>query len=141
MNPEYWGSSCWKFLNCVVLNYPKYPSEYDQIKYKNFFTSLQYVIPCKLCSDNYLRHLYDKPLTKEVLSSRYNLLLWLIDIHNEVNKENNKPILKYEDAINYMYNDYDNFMNNDDSNNNITLYIIIIIILVLLFAFIYYKFK
>ena len=41
-------------------------------------------------ANNYLIHIKKIPLTNEILSSKENLINWLILIHNEVNKINKK---------------------------------------------------
>ena len=45
-------------------------------------------------------------LTPEVLNSKKALIEWLIDIHNEVNKSNNKPELTYKEVIQTYINLY-----------------------------------
>ena len=47
------GPPAWIFLHSITFNYPVKPSKETQIQYKNFFESLQFVIPCHKCQKNY----------------------------------------------------------------------------------------
>jgi hypothetical protein len=97
IKPSVWGPHGWKFMHYVSLGYPVNPSQEDKQHYKNFYESLQYILPCKTCSKNYSKNLKDHPIDSS-LSSQGDLIKWVIDIHNKVNKEIHKPILGYEEA-------------------------------------------
>ena len=77
---------------------------------------------------------------KEIDSSKL-AFQWLIDMHNEVNKLNNKKIYSYEEVNNYYLNLYNSgqpdmrYINNQSNYK----YIIYILILSLLF-YIFYNF-
>ena len=79
-----WGAPAWLFLHTVALNYN--PERKDM--YKNFFESLQGVLPCGACRDNYLRIITNKvPLNDKVLATRESLAFWLFQVHNQVQTE------------------------------------------------------
>ena len=99
MNPKIWGPSAWIFLHSVTFNYPDNPTEEIKNKYKVFFESLQFVLPCEKCQNNYKKKLVKYELSPEVLKNKKVLIEWLIDIHNEVNKSNNQPSLTYKEVI------------------------------------------
>lgn len=99
IGPDTWGPPGWKFIHYVTLGYPFNPSQEDKLKYKNFLLSLQDVIPCIICANNYKKHLLEYPLNDLVLSSKLNLIHWGIDMHNAVNKINHKKIYKYDEGI------------------------------------------
>ena len=99
MNPKIWGPSAWIFLHSVTFNYPDNPTEEIKNKYKVFFESLQFVLPCENCQNNYKKKLVKYELSPEVLKNKKALIEWLIDIHNEVNKSNNQPSLTYKEVI------------------------------------------
>jgi hypothetical protein len=86
MNPKKWGPKAWFFLHSVALNYPLNPTQEDKNNYKTFYSSLQYVLPCSVCADNFKKHLKILPLTDSELSSRQNLFLWTVKFHNKVNQ-------------------------------------------------------
>jgi hypothetical protein len=100
MLPEIWGKYAWNFLHLVTLDYPDHPTEEDKQNYHNFFNSLKFVLPCAKCRYNLSHHLKKYPLTNEVLSSKDNLIKWVIDLHNVVNYYTGKPMLTYAEALN-----------------------------------------
>lgn len=105
MKPEIWGPHAWIFLHSVTFDYPDNPSPHIKEQFKNFFESLQYILPCEMCREHYKHNLKRFPITNNVLKSRKNLIEWLIDIHNNVNKSNKKPKLKYQEVVK-KYLDY-----------------------------------
>lgn len=124
IGPEFWGPPAWKFLHIVALAYPENPNEYEKQSYKNFYTIIKDILPCKLCGEHYTQHLKNYPLDDIILSSRENLVKWTIDIHNEVNKLNNKTVYGYDKAIELITQPY--------QQSNSLLYLFIGIILGLL---------
>lgn len=130
MDPSVWGPPAWLFLHSITFNYPDKPSQNDKKYYSIFFDSLKNVIPCPICRKHYSDNLIKIPIR---LDSRDELIRWLIDIHNSVNKSNHKPTLSYEsvyEKYDKLYNKKENeklsFLNND----KIKLYIGIIILLI-----------
>ncbi len=97
ISPNLWGPHLWKFMHLFTLSYPNEPTEDEKDTAYNFFTSIQTVLPCEKCRYNFKNHL--ETLTEEVLDSNENLVKWLFDIHNEVNKSTGKPIFSFDDFI------------------------------------------
>jgi hypothetical protein len=119
IGPDVWGPHGWKFIHMIALAYSSNPSEEQRNHYKEFFTVLQYILPCSLCANNYKRHITEElPLTDEVLKDRDSLSKWVIDIHNLVNKETGKKIIPYEEALEMIYNNYKSKPDTIESNNN-----------------------
>jgi hypothetical protein len=98
-NTSKWGPNIWQTLHFISLGYPDNPSELDKEKYKNFFLLFQYILPCKICSNHYSENLQKNPITDKVLSSKNNLILWVIDIHNQVNISLGKPELSLDEVL------------------------------------------
>jgi hypothetical protein len=98
MNPKFWGPGGWTFLHSITMNYPKKPTEKDKKMYYHFFKNLEYVIPCEKCKVNYSRNLQTYPI-EHALDTRESFIRWLIQIHNEVNKESGKRQYSYEEVI------------------------------------------
>lgn len=91
-----WGDSLWTALHCVTFDYPINPSPEDKKNMYNFFSSLQTILPCVYCRDNYKRNLNEFPMQ---LDSRKNLSMWLMDLHNEVNGQTGKRHYTYEEIL------------------------------------------
>ena len=98
LKPDIWGPHGWKFMHYVSLGYPTNPTETDKQNYKTFYTSLQHILPCEKCAQNYSHNLQKYPIDNH-LESRDTLIKWAIDIHNQVNNELNKTELTYENAL------------------------------------------
>lgn len=120
LGPDIWGPHGWKFIHFVALGYPKNPNPKDKENYKTFFNILSTILPCSICNDHLKINLIKYPLTDEILSDRIKLLNWTIDLHNEVNKINNKKIINYNEGLNLLIN---NFQDSKDSQENLNLLI------------------
>jgi len=114
------------------MNYPKKPSEEDKQAYYQFFKGLEDVLPCDKCAYNYSTNLQKHPL-EQSLESRDSLIRWLIQIHNEVNKETGKPPYTYEQVI----EDYKYKMEKMGSDETLV-YKVIIVALLLFIGYKYY---
>jgi hypothetical protein len=144
MNPEIWGPGAWLFLHSITLAYPNNPTQLDKENYKTFFETLKNVIPCKKCSYNYSKNIKDNDIS-EHLDSKVSLVKWLVNIHNQVNIENNKKTMEYEDVIKEykkIYNINKNSLFSKDvstysvkTNNKLLMFIFIILILLLLYYY------
>jgi hypothetical protein len=111
--------------------------------YKNFFTSLQDILPCEGCREHYKQNLIKYPLTDEVLSKKENMIKWLLNVHNNVRRDAKKIPISINQFFEYYNKQYDEDYNKKNSKDcNLKYYISIIIILILiLIIFIIYKFK
>lgn len=133
INPQLWGNSCWDFMHYLTIAYPDEPNDDDKLKIKNFFLSIKDVLPCEKCRIHFAINLQNTPLNDYVLSSRYNLINWLRNIHNEVNTRQNKKIFSYDEVIKKYSNKYNNY--------NVEILTFILIILLIIIIIIYYKIK
>lgn len=95
LSPQVWGKAGWKFIHSIALSYPNIPTKEDKENYLTFLKSLQNVLPCPTCADNFRKKLEKNPPN---LENRKSFFEWTVDAHNEVNKEHNKRILSYEEA-------------------------------------------
>lgn len=128
MQPNIWGKYGWNFIHLVALDYPINPTSEDMDNYRNFFYSLQYVLPCQKCRLNFVNHVSKYPLTNKILSNRESLLQWTIDLHNIVNYNTGKQMLTYDEALKKI----NDIVNPPKSFNTIYLIIIIIIIIIII---------
>ena len=97
IKPKIWGPHGWKFMHYVSLGYPDKPSESDKMNYKQFYYSLQNILPCEKCAQNYKHNLLKYPIDNHLVY-RDTLVKWVIDIHNQVNKELGKKEYDYNEA-------------------------------------------
>ena len=102
MNPSIWGPSAWRFLHSVAFTYPPQPTRTDRQRYKQFFESLCYVLPCPTCCFNFQKELTVFDLDS-ALESRESLSRWVFDLHSSVNERTGKKIMTYEE-VERMYN-------------------------------------
>jgi len=123
MKPEIWGPHAWIFLHSITLEYPDYPTYEDKQNMTTFINSLKHVLPCHKCRINFNEHLNKYPLTDNILNSKPNLIKWLIDIHNSVNKITNKKELSHEEALTQLLKLY-------EPQDNTVFYIFIILIII-----------
>ena len=136
---DIWGPHAWFFLETVCMGYPTDPSYEEKKQAENFFKALQFMIPCEKCRNHYKKHLKKYPLNGEVLSSRDNLFMWIVDIHNSVHKNKQKT---YDDTFNYYMDMYKINVNDEDKNTNssVTLKgILFYFIMIMFISFIIYQ--
>ena len=105
MEASIWGPKAWVFLHSITMNYPEKPTDEDKRNFDIFFSSIGKVLPCKICKKHYENNLKINPIN---LNSKKELVTWLINIHNEVNKLNNKKIYTYNEVIKLYENIYKN---------------------------------
>lgn len=98
--PEVWGPFFWHTIHIVALGYPQEPTYLEKRSAKEFFESLQYLIPCPICRTHYQEHLQTYPLTPH-LDSRQSLFRWTVVLHNAVNKSLNKSTVTEQEALRY----------------------------------------
>jgi len=85
-----WGPSMWESLHSIAFGYPIEPTCEQKKNYKDFFTNLMNVLPCKFCRDSYKEFITieeDTILRDEDLASRKTITKWIYKIHNRVNKK------------------------------------------------------
>ena len=125
-NNNIWGPQAWTFLHTINFNYPENPTNRDKHNYFNFFYSLKHVLPCETCKKHYEENSTD---LENNLDNRDELVKWLIDIHNNVNKTNNKKIYTYDE----VYNEYNQLYEQTNTINNMIIFVIIIIVFIMIF--------
>jgi hypothetical protein len=133
ISPDEWGPPAWRFMHYITMAYPDNPTNIDKQNMKSFFSSIGYILPCEKCRLNFSRHTSSYPLNDDVLSSRFDLVNWLINVHNEVNKMNGKKVLSYDEVMElYLYKKHDNCLIVNTRTAVIIVSIIIIIILIII---------
>ena len=89
-----WGPPAWIFLHSVTFGYPQDPDAFDKKhnyprgstkkRYHQFFKDIKWILPCKICRDNYEKNLKAIPIEPH-LKSRKALTRWLWRFHHRVN--------------------------------------------------------
>ena len=96
--PSVWGPFFWHTIHITALSYPPKPSYAHKRAAKEFFESLVHLIPCPKCREHYTTHLQKNPISPH-LDRREDLFRWTVNLHNEVNKSLNKPIVTEKESI------------------------------------------
>merc|ERR1712032_426784 len=89
LSKEEIGRHSWALLHSMAAAAPNIPSEEQKQFYKNFLFSLAEVYPCKICAKHLKQMLTDIPFRYK---SREELVYYLCELHNDVNKRLNKEI-------------------------------------------------
>lgn len=100
MDPKIWGKAGWRFLFKVAINYPNKPNFEDSTNYMRFFTYLQYVLACGDCCMHYASNLNITPIIP-YLTSKDNLFMWLLKMHNLVRSQLGQAPFSRKKAIDY----------------------------------------
>lgn len=97
-----WGGPSWIFNHSVTFGYPLEPTDNQKANYKNYFTFLGDVLPCRYCRESYQKLISsgDTELTDSVLENRHTLTKWLWKVHNAVNEALEVDYgMSYEDVV------------------------------------------
>lgn len=132
MDPKIWGPPGWLFLHTLTFNYPNNPTKEEKENYHTFFDSLKNVIPCPICKGHYSNNLKTNPIK---LDSKDELIEWLFDIHNLVNKFKGEKVYSHEELYDKYYDilKSDALKEKDKYKDYIKYTLLIVIVLLLLF--------
>lgn len=99
-----WGPWAWSLLHCISYNFPPNPNEQDKDHYHEFLLSLQHVLPCRSCRENFKKNLEDLEYNKDtVLKNRKSFSMFIYRLHNRVNKMLGKPCTLTYDQVRDRY--------------------------------------
>lgn len=93
--PEYWGACTWKAMFSVAYTYPPIPTDNERSAANNYFNALKYLLPCSDCREHYTELLKSLPVENSTVS-KVELLKWLEEISNRVNKFLEKEQIKFQ---------------------------------------------
>ncbi len=96
--PTVWGPIFWYTIHIVALGYPPNPPPEYKAAAKQFYESLQYLIPCPICREHYAAHMKELPL-EPALNSRSDLIHWTWQIHNLVNESLGKRQITLDEFL------------------------------------------
>ncbi|MDB4345674.1 ERV1/ALR-related protein [bacterium] len=98
----------WKLLHETSFKYLDHPTVEEEKKVFNFFNTDVKRIPCSTCRAHYNEYLKTRDLKEEV-KTKIKLVKWLIDLHNNVNKSNNKSSMSYKEVFELYNEDYSEY--------------------------------
>ena len=93
-----WGPSLWHSIHTISFNYPVQPTKQEQTDYYKFIMSLEKVLPCKYCRENFSKNMRAvnkrkrTTLKRALARGRAGFSRYMYDFHNEVNVMLGKPI-------------------------------------------------
>ena len=99
MPPNVWGPFFWNTIHIITLAYPSDPDEQTKQAAKDFFYSLQYLLPCSICKEHYRNHLAKYP---PEISTKKDIIQYAFNLHNLVNKDLGKREISYQEFINHI---------------------------------------
>ena len=98
-----WGPAMWHSLHTISFNYPLNPSKKQKEQYKKFILSLEHVLPCGICRENFPRNLKMVPLTPYALQNRNTFSRWMYRFHKHINSALGKPTSYTYEEIRQTY--------------------------------------
>ena len=99
--PAVWGPIFWMTIHITALGYSAKPTYAEKRAAKEFYESLQFLLPCPVCREHYAQHIAEKPISP-FLDSRDALFKWTVELHNKVNEKLGKPKLTEGEALYYI---------------------------------------
>lgn len=105
MLTDVWGPPFWHFLHIISFNYSTDPTKKQKEDFYNYFKSLENILPCKYCRENYSKNLKSTNFSKKVFKNRESLSQWVYKLHNHINSMLGKKCkLSYKDVQNRYEN-------------------------------------
>lgn len=92
-----WGPPTWMSIHITSFNYPPNPSELEKQHYKVWLESMEHVLPCRYCRENFSKNIKAAGWNYECLSSREMFSHFCYRLHDEVNKMLGKSSPKFEE--------------------------------------------
>lgn len=100
---HYWNE-LWKMLHTITFIYPDNPTLLSKQRIVLFFDNLGENILCPECKEHYNNYVIDNPISK-VTNRKESYIIWLIDLHNNINLRNVKETLSVEKVYSIYEND------------------------------------
>lgn len=96
MVTKIWGPAFWHTLHTISFNYPVNPTDNEKKWYRDYILSLQHILPCKYCRQNFTTNLKQMPLTMCKMKNRDSFSRYIYELHELVNK-----MLKKKSGLTY----------------------------------------
>jgi FAD-linked sulfhydryl oxidase len=95
ISPKEWGPKMWYSIHCIAKFYPCKPDASKKQSALMFFESLEDMLPCKKCRENYASYIKEHP---PALSSRAALTRWTWNLHDHVNQRLGKKSTPFREV-------------------------------------------
>ncbi len=81
-----WGPALWHILHVISFNYPTKPTQRQKKDYRNFFLSLEKVLPCRYCRENFPMNCSEAGFCPDVFKNRKSFSRFIYKLHCKVNQ-------------------------------------------------------
>lgn len=81
MDIKIWGNSLWELIHTISFKY----TVNKKNNYNLFFNLLKNIIPCEKCRNHYIYY-FNKYKIQNFLNNHNDLIKWVNNLHNDVNK-------------------------------------------------------
>lgn len=92
MTPDVFGPKVWFLLHTMAVNYPDYPSPAIIAETKMAIIGLPSLLPCNVCKNGIRGWIAKSAPLDHATSSRINLISFILEMHNHVNKKLGKSM-------------------------------------------------
>ena len=119
-----WGHYSWLLMHWLSINLKKEHEKSDLKHIKNIIYNIFYTLPCHTCRTHAKQYTKNNPFNK--IKSQKELVIYLYNFHNIVNKRTNKKQFNITDIAKYKNLDYTTILTgwieyyNDISQMNIS---------------------
>ena len=122
MDTRFWGPDGWQLLHSIAVSYPDNSNRNEKKIYRDFFNSIEYILPCIYCRYSFSEYIKIKPVDNFLENSK-TLSEWLFNIHNMVNNKLKEQgfAVKFELHHEPIYNRYRKFVEDINESKGNTL--------------------
>jgi len=110
MHSRIWGKYIWKMLHTYSYLYPENLTNEMKEMTKKFILDVQKILPCPICRNHFKSKINSSGF--KFINSKKDLIKWIWEVHNEVNKGLGKPNYTKEWSDRY-YTDLINLKKNE----------------------------
>ena len=102
MYPPIWGPYVWVTLHLFAYSYPDKPSDERKQQMNDFLLNLSVNLPCPGCGHHCAEYVATNP---PKTNNRSELVKWVRDFHNAVNRRTGKRELSYAESERFLMNE------------------------------------
>lgn len=101
--PSAWGRTVWNALYVFAVGFPENPTIEEQEAAMNMVLSLQHLLPCESCRNNFLGELRELPV-EQYVGSRKDFIKFVNGLHQSVSTRLGKPTETVHEATQFLRN-------------------------------------